>query len=317
MKRHLHLAILDADIPARGLFDARGLYSAQFRKILQAATSRLNASNLTTDKPIDLFVSAWDIHGESYPPYDRLHRPTAEGAETTSTTSTGSESGQPIGAILITGSAPGVYEIDQYPWMRRLEEYIKTVFRKYPHVRILGSCFGHQLIAKALLPEGSSADQFEIVVEKCPLGREVGIYAVQADVDFASAFPVLDRLPRREMRMQMMHGDRVLVYSRREQSSCGNKTVSLPQPWKNVGSTSICPIQGLYYPQRVLTLQGHLELDAFAMTETCREFGRLLGWSQAELGLYLQQVGPDVQPRQDDAETIAEALICFLAGIEV
>ena len=37
--RTIHLAILDADIPARAMYNARGLYSTQLRDILSNACS--------------------------------------------------------------------------------------------------------------------------------------------------------------------------------------------------------------------------------------------------------------------------------------
>jgi len=49
-------------------------------------------------------------------------------------------------AILITGSAAGVY--DDYAWIAPLEEFVRAAYaRRTPMV---GICFGHQLIAQAL-----------------------------------------------------------------------------------------------------------------------------------------------------------------------
>ncbi|GIJ81502.1 hypothetical protein Asppvi_000001 [Aspergillus pseudoviridinutans] len=52
------------------------------------------------------------------------------------------------------------------------------------------------------------------------------------------------------------------------------------------------------------------------MIKTINEFGPQLGWSESQTTGFLEKVGPNVQPRQDDAETFAEAVICFLAGVE-
>jgi GMP synthase-like glutamine amidotransferase len=49
-------------------------------------------------------------------------------------------------AILITGSAAGVY--DDFKWIAPLEEFVRAAHEN--HVPMVGVCFGHQLIAQAL-----------------------------------------------------------------------------------------------------------------------------------------------------------------------
>ena len=119
-----------------------------------------------------------------------------------------------------TISAPGVYEILQHPWTQTLESYIRAVFQRYSDVRNLGSCFEHQIVANTILPNSgviSSTTFFaygfshQVYAEKCPLGRKVGIYEVQLDQEFVCTFPVLEELHEGKLRLQMMHGDWVLV----------------------------------------------------------------------------------------------------------
>ncbi len=55
---------------------------------------------------------------------------------------------------LITGSRFGVYE--DYPWIARLEDFLR---RAYAHrVPIVGVCFGHQVLARAL---GGRVEKFQ------------------------------------------------------------------------------------------------------------------------------------------------------------
>ncbi|KAH3335953.1 hypothetical protein KXW81_002455 [Aspergillus fumigatus] len=295
--RTIHIAVLDVDIPPRSLYETHGLCSAHFRHALQDAATRFNA--LTPGSDIRIAVTPYDIRGGHYPDFRHLRKTQTPLSE------------HSIDAILITGGAPGVYEIDKRPWMQTLAKFLQTVFREYPAVRIMGTCFGHQLIGHALVDSGAG----DVYVEKCPLGREVGIHTVQLNRDFVDAFPLaLGHLPNGQLKIQMFHGDRVMVKGGTEGVLPETAAVSLPAPWVNIGSTPLCPIQGMYYPGRVLSVQGHYELDACGMQSMCLEFAPLLGWTDSKLGLFLEQVGDDYNGRQDDSEAFALAVVCFLAG---
>ncbi|KAH2140748.1 hypothetical protein KXW34_004934 [Aspergillus fumigatus] len=297
MTRTIHIAVLDVDIPPRSLYETHGLCSAHFRHALQDAATRFNA--LTPGSDIRIAVTPYDIRGGHYPDFRHLRKTQTPLSE------------HSIDAILITGGAPGVYEIDKRPWMQTLAKFLQTVFREYPAVRIMGTCFGHQLIGNALVDSGAG----DVYVEKCPLGREVGIHTVQLNRDFVDAFPLaLGHLPNGQLKIQMFHGDRVMVKGGTEGVLPETAAVSLPAPWVNIGSTPLCPIQGMYYPGRVLSVQGHYELDACGMQSMCLEFAPLLGWTDSKLGLFLEQVGDDYNGRQDDSEAFALAVVCFLAG---
>lgn len=227
----------------RTLYETHGLCSAHFRNALQDAATRLNA---LTGSDLSIAVTPYDIRGGHYPDFRHLRKTQTPVSENS------------IDAILITGGAPGVYEIDERHWMRKLAMFPQTVFREYPAVRIMGTCFGHQLIGHALVDSGAG----DVYVEKCPLGREVGIHTVQLNREFIDAFPLaLGGLPDGLLKIQLFHGDRVMVKGTVSGNTPETATVSLPPPWMNIGSTPICLIQGMYYPGRVLSVQGHYELD--------------------------------------------------------
>ncbi|KEY76479.1 hypothetical protein BA78_8084 [Aspergillus fumigatus] len=137
MTRTIHIAVLDVDIPPRSLYETHGLCSAHFRHALQDAATRFNA--LTPGSDIRIAVTPYDIRGGHYPDFRHLRKTQTPLSE------------HSIDAILITGGAPGVYEIDKRPWMQTLAKFLQTVFREYPAVRIMGTCFGHQLIGHALV----------------------------------------------------------------------------------------------------------------------------------------------------------------------
>ncbi|KAF7114769.1 hypothetical protein CNMCM5793_000308 [Aspergillus hiratsukae] len=278
MPRTIHIAVLDVDIPPRTLYETHGLCSAHFRNALQDAATRLNA---LTGTDLSIAVTPYDIRGGHYP--DSRHLRKTKAQSPLSETS--------IDAILITGGALGVYEIEGKPWMRKLAKLLQT------------------LIGHTLVDSGAG----DVYVEKCPLGREVGIHTVQLKREFVDAFPLaLGNLPDGQLKIQMFHGDRVMVKGTGSGVLPETAAVALPSPWMNIGSTPICPIQGMYYPGRVLSVQGHYELDAFGMQKMCLEFAPLLGWTDSKLGLFLEQVGFDY--RRDDSGAFALAVVCFLAG---
>ncbi|KAH6989965.1 class I glutamine amidotransferase-like protein [Ilyonectria destructans] len=314
MSRTIHLAILNADIPGRELYQARGLFSSQFERILQEGVAHLNRTEqFKKDSAICIRVTAYDLLGGVYPPFELLRqdrdgccRAVASGSET--------DNNQPIDAIWITGAAPGIYETEKYPWIQRLESYIKHVYAEFPQVRILGSCFGHQLIAQALLAEHGA------LVEKSPWGRQLGLQSIKLNPTFIDHFPLLSTTLRGGlMRMQMMHADWVTFKPGTTEARPNNGTVDtaadLPHPWVNVGCTEQCPIQGLYLPGRVLTVQGHFEMDAFALYSTCMEFAPSLGWSEEYLDIAIKQIGYTPE-YQDDAVKMACVVGLFLTGAE-
>lgn len=307
MAQNIHIAILDVDIPARKLYEARGLCSAHFRDILRETAAHLNTTSPAISTPVHITVTPYDIRGGHYPDFALLRGHATQEIFPTNNT---------IDAILITGGSPGVYEKPTSPWMQTLEKFLKTVYNQYPQVRIMGTCFGHQLISHALVrvPDDPVHD---VYVEKCPLGREVGIYTVQLEENFIHSFPsALGHLPQGQMRIQMFHGDRVMAVQKGSAVTLSDALpVSLPAPWMNIGSTPICPIQGLYHPGRVLSVQGHYEMDAFGLQKMCVESARLMGWKESKLAVFLEQVGPDGE-RRDDAKAFAAAVVYFLAGLE-
>ncbi|KAJ5109332.1 hypothetical protein N7456_006007 [Penicillium angulare] len=307
MVRNIHIAVLDVDIPARKLYEARGLCSAHFRDILRETAAHLNETRLDNDDALNINVTAFDIRGGHYPDLHLL-RGAAQNEWPVL---------NPIDAILITGGSPGVYEMPESPWMQVLERFVKKVYADYPEVRLLGTCFGHQMISHALIrdPEDPVRD---VYVEKCPLGREVGIYTVDLNDKFVQSFPsALGSLPDGKLRIQMFHGDRVMAVEKGTPVTLSESPpVSLPAPWMSIGSTPICPIQGLYNPGRVLSVQGHYEMDAFGMQKMCVESAPTMGWKESKLALFLEQVGPDLEDRADDAKAFASAVVSFLADLQ-
>lgn len=333
----MHIAIFDTDVPVPTVYATHGLYSTRFRTLLRAAAARLD-----TDKT-EIHTSSYDVAHGVYPAEENLRTLDSDSDSDSDSDNNGSDGNgngrdiNTIDGIIITGSANAVYDKHQQPWIAQLERFVRRVFVSFPRVRIFGSCFGHQIIAEALLAgpsETADAGTGWVCVEKSPAGSEVGIAPISLNKRFCAAVPQLvrerkddptgnERRRRAEMRVQLVHGDWVsTTASTSGRDHSDQDTTTLPAPWLNVGSTPKCPIQGLYHAGRVLTLQGHFEFDSFINRETVLEFGRRLAWDPRVVEGYVASV--DVSARHgeeeddddddDDSQAVAEAVVLFFLG---
>ncbi|CAG8166481.1 unnamed protein product [Penicillium salamii] len=308
--REIHVAVLDTDIPCYHVYAKRGLYSSQFNSLLAAAAGRINATGSELPRsPLSVHVTAFDIVGGSYPHAATLRASPWSAVEKHSPGSHG-----PIDAILVTGATAAVY--DKLHWIPGLRSFIQRVYTDYPLVKIFGSCFGHQLIGEVLLASDlsytSKKSSFKISVEAAPQGHEIGMFPITLNPSFVSRFPPLARFAQEPFNIQLIHGDSVISSpdAPGPEEATGDM---LPGSWLSVGSSLKCPIQGLYQPGRVLTLQGHFEFDAFATAELCYKFAGQFGWSQEVLDTHLERIRRSVRPNredEDDSKVTAEAVLC-------
>jgi len=125
--------------------------------------------------------------------------------------------------LIITGSAHGVYE--GHDWIAPLEDIIRKAYAK--HVKLLGLCFGHQIIAQAL---GGT-------VVKSDKGLGVGVMDYHFTDDAQS--------PSR-VSLCAWHQDQV---------------ISPPKDAKTILTSDFCPYAGLEYGDRVLSFQPHPEFS--------------------------------------------------------
>lgn len=175
------------------------------------------------------------------------------------------------------------------------------IYRNHPHVKIFGSCFGHQLVCQSLLRDQG------VVVEHDPKGWELGVHSIELESKSLRHLPLsLGQLPsfskrttqsgsRNSVKVQFVHADHVV-------STDGS--TELPSPWLPIGRTAHCHNQGVLLPGRVLTLQGHLEFNHFVNSETIRVFGA--HWPEDTLRNALASTDSE-----DDAELIAEIVTSF------
>lgn len=128
-------------------------------------------------------------------------------------------------AYLITGSRYGVN--DGYPWIAQLEDFVRVLYAA--NKKIIGICFGHQLIAKALGGE----------VIKSPKGWGVGVLEYQ--------------VVRTKEWMQPARAEFTLLASHQDQ------VVMLPPDAEVLAASEFCPNYMLQIGNNILTIQGHPE----------------------------------------------------------
>ncbi|KAH6683372.1 class I glutamine amidotransferase-like protein [Halenospora varia] len=257
----IRIAVLNCMTPIKPVFDARGPFDRMFQSLFGSAAERINTRlDLSL---IKIKCISYDCTKGEYPP-----------------------SLDAVDAVVITGSTASAY--DGVPWVYTLIQYTQDVYTYQPHVKLFGSCFGHQILSLALLgPRGA-------YVEKSPHGWEVGVHTVTFTPEFIFHFPSYFEKTT-NLKIQFVHADHVVIPSN-----------SLPPGWILLGESQQCANQGLFKPGRILTFQGHAEFDTFTNGECMKLIG-VQQWTEEETALAMEQVN-----RDDDAEIWAELAVDFL-----
>ena len=132
-----------------------------------------------------------------------------------------------VDGYVITGSKLSVY--DDIPWINDLKNFVRQLHSE--EKKIIGICFGHQLVAEAL---GGKTGQAET-------GWCVGVHKNKF-TDAAEDYG----LTRSEFKIPSNHKDQVL---------------ELPPGGKLLARTETCPISAMGLGDHILTFQGHPEFS--------------------------------------------------------
>ncbi|CCH45256.1 hypothetical protein BN7_4838 [Wickerhamomyces ciferrii] len=137
---------------------------------------------------------------------------------------------QNIKAIWITGSRSDAFANDE--WILKLRDYLQNVVLP-SSVPVIGICFGHQIIGRALGAEvGRNEKGWELGVTNISINQDPEVQELFGDVR-SKDFEILE-----------LHQDIVK---------------NVPEGYKNIGSSKDTETQGLYKKGKVLSFQGHPE----------------------------------------------------------
>lgn len=140
-------------------------------------------------------------------------------------------------AYLITGSKAGVY--DPLPWIAALQNWIVDFHRQ--HARIIGICFGHQIIAHSLGGTAAKSD------------KGWGLGVLECNQTLLGSGPTVR-----------------LIHSHQDQ------VTTLPPSATRLAGSDFCPNAALSIDNRVLAFQGHPEFTpAYLLRLLAQRKGRI------------------------------------------
>ncbi|KAJ6600813.1 class I glutamine amidotransferase-like protein [Mycena sp. CBHHK59/15] len=150
--------------------------------------------------------------------------------------------------VLITGSKASAYE--EIEWINKLVDYVARIAVAKPKVKIIGICFGHQIVARAMggscVPNGGKWEVGPTPVALTSLGKEV--FGVDS------------------LNIEEMHRDHVPTVPPTFHL-LGSTDVSLNQGMVRFQSTDASPSGISLSDIHIFTVQGHPEFNEPIMTK--------------------------------------------------
>ena len=175
-----------------------------------------------------------------------------------------------------TSSKFGAYEDET--WITELITWVQQAYKA--GARLIGVCFGHQIIAQALGGQVVNSDK----------GWGVGIRSLEVkgtpDLDLQKLLPSSLRL----------------IYSHQDQ------VIQLPAGAHTLLSDDFCPYGGFYIDKQIITFQGHPEFDA-EYTQ------RLLGRRAENIGLERFETAMAAINGEIDNIAVAEYLLEWMQPV--
>ncbi|KAF2083702.1 class I glutamine amidotransferase-like protein [Saccharata proteae CBS 121410] len=202
MKPPFRIAVLECDTPMPQVVEQFGKYRDIFERLLKDGAEALGEEK---------GLSREDVQVSSYDVVDKEEYPDLEDVD----------------AVLLTGSKHNSF--DDKPWILKLVEFTKQVLAQR-RARVIGICFGHQIIGRAL----------GVKVDRSDEGWETSVLPMQLTEKGRQLFG------QESINIHQMHRD--IVYS-------------YPAEVEPLGHSPRCSVQGMYAQGRLMTVQGHPEFN--------------------------------------------------------
>ncbi|KAK5107375.1 hypothetical protein LTR62_001318 [Meristemomyces frigidus] len=245
----IRLAILEADTPIGRTKEKYGGYGALFAELLAKGCEEVARQDGVPGPELE--ITKYDVvnHPAVYPALEE------------------------VDGVLITGSKHNSF--DSTPWIRTLVAFTQRVLAQH-RVRIIGVCFGHQILGRAM----------EVEVARSEAGWEVAVVPVEL-TEVGRRVLGVERLA-----IHQMHRDIVYAY---------------PVSVEPLGSSDRCSVQGMYSKGRLISVQGHPEFNEEIVEE--------LLVNRHEQGIFPDGVYEDGMRRvgeRHDGVVVAAAFVRFL-----
>jgi GMP synthase-like glutamine amidotransferase len=213
------------------------------------------------DTPVDAYIRFLDL---AQPPFDYVGYDVARGQFP--------DSPNACDAYLITGSPKGVYDADE--WITELVDFISDVYQAGK--KLVGICFGHQILAHAL--GGHS--------EKSEMGWGLGLktFDINGHKSWMKSDPA-------QCSLYFSHQDQI---------------VQLPPGAELLGGNTFCPNLFFTIDDRVLGIQGHPEFTPDMMQDILDSRKNIFGKSLYDSAVHSMDGG------KPDNQLLAQWIVNFI-----
>ena len=181
------------------------------------------------------------------------------------------------GLLLIRSSIPGFDAFGDDPWIQYLVKYTQGAILSN-RVRVVGVCFGHQIVGRALGAKVARSEGGVWEASVCQYTQTSKGKELFGGKDILNIF--------------QMHKD--LVYS-------------YPAGVEELGSSDKCKVQGMYIPKKLITVQGHPEFTEEIEEELIRTRHEQLIFDQKLYEDAMARVG-----QEQDGVLVAQGFLKFL-----